>query len=270
MKRITETRKSTLIGLLGGITVLVLSASIAHQNMLTLLNVPGLIMVLGGTLMATFVSRPVRDVIGAFKSLRRMMHDENIDVEAEVQHLLNIAHWYRIGNLYAAEQAIAQVDNTLLRTGAQLVLDQEPIHDIVKTLQWRITGVRAKEQGDANILRTMSTFAPAFGMLGTLFGLMQMLNTLGNANLPAIGASMSFALITTLYGLVLANMIFKPLAIKMERRAQQQVMGMNFILEGIMLLHQRRHPMVIKEALSMYMVQLQTHQQTSVSLAKAA
>jgi len=270
MKRITETRKSTLIGLLGGIAVLVASALITHQNMLALLNLSGLIMVLGGTLMATFVSRPVRDVIGALKALRRMMHDDNIQVETEIAHLLNIAHWYRFGNITAVEQEIAQVSNPLLRTGAQLVIDQEPIQDIIKTLQWRVAGVRAKEQGDANILRTMASFAPAFGMLGTLFGLMQMLNTLGNAGLAAIGASMSFALLTTLYGLVLANIIFKPLAMKMERRAHQETMSMNFILEGIVLLHQRRHPMIIKEALSMYMMQLQTPQKTPISLAKAA
>ena len=270
MKRITNTRKSTLIGLLGGIIVLGLSALISHQNLLALFNLPGLIMVLGGTLMATFVSRPVRDVIDAIKGLRQLMHDKPIEVENEVHHLLNIAQWYRLGNLYAAEQAVAQVENPLLRAGAQLVLDQEPIHDIVKTLQWRIAGVRAKEQGDANILRTMAGFAPAFGMLGTLFGLMQMLNTLGAAGLSEIGASMSFALITTLYGLVLANMVFKPLAMKMDRRAQHRVMAMNFILEGIMLLHQRRHPMIIKETLDMYMLQLQTPRETPVSLAKAA
>jgi chemotaxis protein MotA len=270
MKRITDTRKSTLIGLLGGVIVLVTSAMIAHQDLLTMFNLPGLIIVLGGTVMATFVSRPVRDVIDAFKGIRRLMHDDPIDIETEMSHLLNITHWYRLGNIYAAEQAIAQVDNPLLRTGAQLVIDQEPIHDIVKSLQWRIAGVRAKEQGEANILRTMATFAPAFGMLGTLFGLMQMLNTLGEAGLPEIGASMSFALITTLYGLVLANMVFKPLAMKMERRAQHRVMGMNFILEGIMLMHQRRHPMIIKETLDMYMLQLQTPRDTQVSLAKAA
>ena len=270
MKRLTETRKSTLIGLLGGIVLLVLATLIFHQHMLALFNLPGLLMVVGGTLMATLVSRPARDVIGVFKGLRRLMHDHRIDVETEIHHLLNIAQWYRLGNLYAAEQAIAQVENPLLRTGAQLVLDQEPIHDIVKTLQWSIAGVRAKEQGDANILRTMASLAPAFGMLGTLFGLMQMLNTLGDAGLAQIGASMSFALITTLYGLVLANMIFKPLAMKMERRAQDQVMGMNFILEGIMLLHQRRHPMIIKEALDMYMMQLDNGRSEPVSLAKAA
>jgi len=270
MKRLMNTRLSTLIGLLGGGAVLTLSALLAHQGLMAMLNLPGLLMVVGGTIMATLVSRPLREVSGAFKGLRRLMRDQTLNVENEIHQLLHIAQWYRLGNLYAAEQAVAQVENPLLRTGAQLVLDQEPIHDIVKTLQWRIAGVRAKEQGDAAILRTMATFAPAFGMLGTLFGLMQMLNTLGNAGLASIGASMSFALITTLYGLVLANMVFKPLAMKMERHVQQQIMAMNFILEGIMLLHQRRHPMIIREALEMYLVQMETNGSAPGALARAA
>lgn len=264
MKRLIETRKSTLIGLLGGIMVLMASTLIAHQDIAALFNLPGLIMVLGGTLMATFVSRPVKEVIAAFRALRKLIHDDNpqIDAENEIRQLLNIAHWYRLGNIITAEQELARVHNPLLRAGAQLVLDQEPIHDVVKTLQWHIAGVRAREQSHANIMRTMATFSPAFGMLGTLFGLMQMLNTLGTAGLAEIGASMSFALLTTLYGLILANMIFKPLAMKMERHAQHQTTGMNFILEGIMLLHQRRHPMIIKEALNNYIMQLQTARET--------
>jgi len=269
MKRLIDTRQSTLIGLFGGLVVLLASTLLAHLKVPALLNFPGLIMVVGGTLTATLVSRPIRDVLSVFKGLRRMLRDEPIEMEKEVRHLLNIAHWYRLGNLGAAEQEIALVGNPLLRTGAQLVLDQEPIHDIIKTLQWRITGVRAKEQGEANILRTMAGLAPAFGMLGTLFGLMQMLSGLAGAGLGQIGTSMSFALITTLYGLVLANMVFKPLAMKAERRIQHRVLAMNFILEGVILLHQRRHPMVINEALGMYLSQFENGESPD-AFAKAA
>jgi len=270
MKRIIDTRISTLLGLLGGACVLAATAYIAQQDITGLLNLPGLLMVLGGTLTATLVSRPLRSMVNVFKSLPRLMRDERIEINAEIPHLLDIAYWYRLGNINAAEQAIERVSNPLLRTGARLVIDQEPIHDIVKVLQWRIAGVRDQEQSEAHILRIMSTFAPAFGMLGTLFGLMQMLHGLGQDNLSQIGAAMSFALTTTLYGLVLANVIFKPLAMKMERHIQRRIMSMNFILEGIVLLHQRRHPMVIKESLEMYMGQLQGNQQTPFSLAKAA
>jgi chemotaxis protein MotA len=270
MKRIIDTRVSTLFGLLGGACVLAATAYIAQQDIMGLLNLPGLLMVLGGTLTATLVSRPLRSMVNVFKSLPKLMHDERIEMNAEIPHLLDIAYWYRVGNINAAEQAIERVSNPLLRTGARLVIDQEPIHDIVKVLQWRIAGVRDQEQSEAHILRIMGTFAPAFGMLGTLFGLMQMLHGLGQDNLSQIGAAMSFALTTTLYGLVLANVIFKPLAMKMERRIQRRIMGMNFILEGVVLLHQRRHPMIIKESLEMYLGQLQGNPQAAFSLAKAA
>ena len=97
-----------------------------------MLNLPGLLLVLGGTLAATLVSRPLHDVIKALKALPRLMHDEPIQINSEIPHLIDIAYWYRAGNIAAAEQAIAKVGNPLLRIGAQLVLDQEPIHDVVK------------------------------------------------------------------------------------------------------------------------------------------
>lgn len=270
MKRLIDTRKSTLLGLLGGVGILVSTAYIAHQGVMDLFNLPGLVMVMGGTLAATLVSRPLQDLVRAIKSLPKLMHDEQIQLNAEIPHLLDIAYWYRAGNIAAAEQCIAQVENPLMRIGAQLVIDQEPIDDIVKVLHWRIAGIRDQEQSEAHILRIMATFAPAFGMLGTLFGLVQMLNGLGQASLSQIGVTMSFALITTLYGLVLANVIFKPLAMKMERRTQRRIMSMNFILEGIILLHQRRHPIVIKESLEIYLSQLHSDPQTPITLAKAA
>jgi chemotaxis protein MotA len=255
MKKFIDTQNSAALGLLGGLLVLIMMALVSHQDLAGLFNLPGLVMVLGGTLAATLVSRPARDVMTALRSLRSLLHDEKVEINGEIGHLLNIAHWYRDGNLRAAEQVIEQVSNPLLRAGAQLVLDREPIQDIVKLLQWRITGARARDLGNAQILRTMAMFAPAFGMLGTLFGLIQMLGSLGESGLGQIGAMMSFALITTLYGLLLANMVLKPLAMKMEQRIEHQTMLMNFIIEGILLLHERRHPMVIKEALATYMQQ---------------
>jgi chemotaxis protein MotA len=270
MKWLIDTRKSTLLGMMGGVAILVVMADIARPGIIALFNLPGLIMVLGGTLAATLVSRPLQDVVKTISSVPRLMHDEQIRISGEIPQLLEIAHWYRAGNVAAAERAIAAVDNPLLRIGAQLVIDQEPIHDIVKVLQWRIAGIRDQEQTRAQILRIMATFAPAFGMLGTLFGLVQMLSGLGHANLSQVGVTMSFALVTTLYGLVLANMVFKPLAMKMERRIQQRIMGMNFIIEGVVLLHQRRHPTLIKESLEIYLGQLQGDPQLPVSLARAA
>lgn len=270
MKRITLTNKSTLIGLLGGGVILALTAVLSRDSLPGLLNLPGLLMVLGGTITATLVSRPVHDVSRALGSLRSLIHEEETGTDEEIIHLSEIAYWYRAGNIKAAEQTVAQVGNPLLRSGAQLVIDREPIDDIIKIMRWRITGVHAMARADAQVLRTMATFAPVFGMLGTLFGLIQMLGHLGHAAMSEIGANMSFALTTTLYGLVLANMILKPLAMKMERRIHHQMVCMGMILEGVVLLHDRRHPTLIKEALTTYLFQQQGGPRLQPQLAKAA
>lgn len=263
MQRIIATRKSTLIGLLGGLAIFFLTALISHDRLGGLFNIPGLLMVLGGTLAATVVSRPIKDVVRVLRSLRAMLHDEDVNIDTELEQLLEVAHWYRSGNINAAEQALDRVDDSFLRNGAQLVIDREHIDDVIKIMQWRVAGVRNSAQGDVHILRTMASFAPAFGMLGTLLGLVQILHTLGHADLAQIGSGMSFALITTLYGIVLANMVFKPLAMKMERRLQHQMVLMNVVLEGIVLLHQRCHPTMIREALTAYLSQQQSSPATT-------
>ncbi len=255
MHRILKTRQSTLLGLLGGLFILAVAALFSHQHLGVLFNLPGLLMVLGGTLAATLVSRPVEDVVRVAKSLRTLLQDHEVNADTQIEQLLETAHWYRNGNLQAAEQTLEQIRDPLLRSGAQMVIDREPLDEIIKVMQWRVAGARSREQSDAQILRTMASFAPAFGMLGTLFGLTQILGNLGHAGLGQIGTGMSFALVTTLYGIVLANMIFKPLAIKMDRCAQQRAIIMNVILEGIVLLHGRRHPFIIRDTLSACMVQ---------------
>lgn len=269
MHRILQTRKSTQLGLIVGGILLLITAALSHTEWLALFNLPGLALVLGGTAAATVVSRPLADVVRTFRSIPALMHDDAVKIDRDIEQLLEVAHWHRAGRIGPAEQAAEKVVHPIVRDGAQLVLDREPLEHVVKTLQWRIAAIRNHAQGDAHILRTMATFAPAFGMLGTLFGLIQMLSNLGAAGLPQLGATMSFALVTTLYGLVLANLLFKPLAIKAEQRVHNKALAMNVLLEGIVLLHQRRHPSVIREALTTYMSQQQVGA-ASQSLARAA
>lgn len=255
MNRILTTRVSTLLGLLGGLFILILAALFSHQRFGVLFNIPGLFMVFGGTLMATLVSRPVGDLVRVAKSLRGLLRDHDVNADTQIRQLLEMAHWYRTGNLQAAERTLEAVRDPLLRSGAQMVIDREPLEEVIKVMQWRIAGARGREQSDAQILRSMASFAPAFGMLGTLFGLTQILGNLGHAGLGQIGAGMSFALVTTLYGIILANLVFKPLAIKMDRCAQQRAIVMNVILEGVVLLHERRHPIMIRDTLTACMIQ---------------
>jgi chemotaxis protein MotA len=244
--------QSTVIGLLGGVVLLIGMIVMSPDHIGAFFNLPGLIVVIGGTLTATFVSRPIPDVYRVLRSVPELFRDEKNSSQTDCAQLLRFADWYRRGNLRAAEQELVATGNRFLKAGLRQVVDGCQIEDLRKSLQWRMSGLRTREYGQAQIMRSMAAFAPAFGMLGTLFGLVHMLSGLGDSGLDEIGGIMAFAMITTLYGIVASNLFFKPLAIKMERRTNQRLMQMGVLMEGILLVHERRHPTLIKEALEAF------------------
>jgi len=247
-------KKSSLIGLLAGAGLVLGMMLLVPAHIGVFFNIPGLLVVFGGTLAATVVSRPIADVMRVLRSLPALVKDDVVSAEIEIQQLLRVAEWYRRGNLYAAELELEKIHNSFLHGGIRMVFDAAPLPDLIKVMQWRSAGVRMREHADSQILRTMAALAPAFGMLGTLFGLVQMLSGLGHSGLQEIGATMAFAMSATLYGILSANLVLKPLAIKMERRTQRRLLLMNMLQEGILLLYERRHPMLIRETLDAYLV----------------
>src|SRR5690625_4168462 len=99
----------------------------------------------------------------------------------------------------------------------------------------------------------MASYAPAFGMIGTLIGLVNLMFMLGDGDITAIGQQMAFALITTFYGILLANLVFKPVAVKLERRTEQRVVLMNMVMQGVAMMAQKRSPAMMQETLRSFM-----------------
>jgi chemotaxis protein MotA len=112
---------------------------------------------------------------------------------------------------------------SFLKTDLSLVIDRYSKDHLMRILQWHIGKKRDELESDILPLRTMGGYAPAFGMLGTLFGLISMLFGLGNIQLEHLGLSMGFAMMTTVYGLIAATLIFKPLAGKLERHVKEKL-----------------------------------------------
>lgn len=245
-------RQSTVMGLVAGALLVLGMVVMSPEHVGLFFNIPGLLVVVGGTFAATLISRPLRDVRAVLRELPGLMRDETATISAELQQLLRFAEWYRLGNVRAAEHELARVAHPFLHAGLRMLADGCQPQDLQKSLQWRMSGLRAHEQGEAQILRTMAVFAPAFGMLGTLFGLIHMLSGLGASGLGEIGSSMAFAMITTLYGIVAANLFFKPLAIKLERRTHQRLMHMGMLMEGLLMVYEKRHPTLIRETLEAF------------------
>ena len=122
----------------------------------------------------------------------------------------------------------------------QLIIDNTPEDQIIELLQWRVARLRAREQAEAQMFRVMATFAPAFGMLGTLVGLINLMAILGDGSMQTIGQQLAIGLMTTFYGILLANLVCKPIAVKLERRTARRVESMNMVLQGIAMMCEAR------------------------------
>ena len=254
MSMIKRLNPSTLIGMLGSVLLLAVVLFFAADNPRMYVDWPSLGIVLGGTLAATFLSYPLKEVFRVFSLIATVTRNERMYTQNDIEELVRISKLWINGDLLAVEQALENVTNPFLRTGVQLVIDQTPEDDILDLMQWRISRLRAREAAEAQLFRVMANFAPAFGMVGTLVGLINLMSLLGGGDMRAIGQQLAVALMTTFYGILLANLLFKPVAVKLERRTETRVALMNMVLQGISMMCERRSPSLMRETLKSFMV----------------
>lgn len=234
---------------LGGAILFLGGLLLWHTQATSLLNLPGLVLVLGGTLLASMIGHSPRPVLALLRRMPQLFRGGPVMDFADHQPLLEIAQLHRRGAVRSAEQAVEGLRDPFLRIGTRLALDPHNGEELVRVLEWRIRHQKEQDAAEVRIVRTMATFAPAFGLLGTLLGLISLLGQLGTSGLEQIGMAMGFGLMSTLYGLVTANLVFRPLALKLEDRSRQRLSWMNFLTDAVVMLHQRQHPQMLAEYL---------------------
>ncbi|MFJ4144118.1 motility protein A [Pseudomonas sp. NPDC089734] len=246
---------STLIGMLASLILLAVLLVFSAQDPNLFVNIPSLGIVVVGTFAATFISYPLSEVLRVFSLIKTVIRNEREYTQEDIDELVSLSRLWVDGDLRAVEEELSRVKNPFLRSGVQLVIDKTPEDDIVELLQWRISRLRAKEQAEAQLFRVMASYAPAFGMLGTLVGLVNLMFVLGDGDMVTIGRQMAVGLMTTLYGVLLANLVFKPVAVKLERRTEQRVVLMNMVLQGISMMSNKRSPGLMRETLKSFVAQ---------------
>lgn len=247
---------SGLFGIAGTLLFLALIVIFGADSPMRFVDGVGLAVVVGGTLAATFMSYPPRKVLHAFRLAGVAMRDEQLHTAQHIEELVHISRLWVRGELQAVEKALATVTNPFLRTGVQLVIDRTPDEYIQDLLHWRMLRLQEREAAEAQVFKVMATYAPAFGMLGTLLGLVNLMDLLGAGDIRGIGQQLGIALLTTLYGVILSNMVFKPLALRLERRTEQRLALMNMILEGISMMSAGRSPSLMRETLKSFVAQI--------------
>jgi chemotaxis protein MotA len=243
---------STLIGMVASVLLLAVVLFFATDDPRLFIDLPGLGIVLVGTMAATFLSYPLKEVVRVIGLLQTVMRNERLYTQKDIEELVDVSRLWIRDDPVAVEKALGRITNPFLRTGVQLVIERTPEEDILDLLQWRISRLRAQEAAEAQLFRVMASYAPAFGMIGTLVGLVNLMDILGSGDMAVIGRHLAVALMTTFYGIILANLVFKPVAVKLERRTEQRIVLMNMVLQGISMMCAKRSPSLMRETLKSF------------------
>ena len=240
---------ATLLGLFVGIVVIALA--IATGSDLTIfVNLPGFMIVIGGTFAATLIKFPVATCVHALvdgtKVVFRDRKEGPTDLVAEIGDLAALAR--REGILSLERRPIK---NAFLRKGIQMCVDGTDEEFIKKVLTTEITQTIHRGETSEKIFRAIGESAPAFGLIGTLVGLVQMLTNM--TDVSTLGPSMAIALLTTLYGALIASLVALPMAEKLEHKALQDRNERGLIIDSVLSIHKGEHPRAMGELLDVYL-----------------
>lgn len=231
---------ATLIGVVGGFAMIGL-AMFLGGSVGNFVNLPGILIVLGGTFLVTTISFTLEEVARAQSvMLRAVLYRGERPHEAALQ-MLNLAEQSRRkGVLTLQKRFPALTQNVFLHRAIGMVVDGLPGDEVERILNGEVTGAAQRHLRSAGVLRRAGEVAPAMGLIGTLVGLVQMLGSLEDPS--SIGPAMAVALLTTFYGAVLANMFFNPLAGKLERNSQFETMVNRIYAIGAVSISRRENP----------------------------
>jgi len=240
---------TTLIGIASGVG-LVLVAIFMGGGISIFINIPSMMITFGGTLGATLINFPFSKVMGVLRVVKNAFFYKEISPDEVIKQLVDFATIARREGVLALEQRISSLNDPFLQKGLQLAVDGTPPETIREILRTDIDYLASRHKVGQEIFNAMGTYAPAFGMIGTLIGLIQMLRTLDDPS--KIGQGMATALLTTFYGALFANLICLPIAGKLKVRSEEEILSRELIVEGILSIQSGDNPRIVEEKLKAF------------------
>jgi chemotaxis protein MotA len=239
---------ATIIGLISG-TILILISILIGGSALVFVNTPGLLIVVGGTLAATFIKFTMTDVIGSIKVAMKAFLVKKEDPENIIDEMVEYTRIAKKEGLIALEKE--NPSDPFAIKALRYLSDGYDESMIADMLNKDIRLMRQRHATGQKVFRGMGDSAPAFGMVGTLIGLVQMLSSMDDP--ASIGPAMAVALLTTLYGAVIANLIALPIADKLALRSEQEQLNKRIIAEAAIAINRGVAPMVLEESLKIFL-----------------
>ena len=238
---------ASLIGIISGIGLIV-SAIILGGDVHHFMNLPGIMIVMGGTMAATLLTFQFKDVLTAFKSAYFVFSSPKQDSQELINTMIKLGTISRRKGLLSLMDV--KTNSPFLKRVCTLIADAADEETLRSAMRTEIESMQMRHYIVQDVFRKMAMYAPSFGMLGTLIGLIQMLSLLASPD--NLGPAMAIALLTTFYGTLLSTAIFLPIAGKLRSRTLAEVMNFEIIFQGAVSILQDNNPLSVYEKLSSF------------------
>jgi chemotaxis protein MotA len=242
---------ATVIGLIMVLALVAGSILVGGGSFSAFWDLPSVLVVCGGCLASVLICFPFRRMLSSPLIVKNVFFHKSPDVHALIQTLVGLAETARRDGLLALESRLDELDNDFIKLGIQMAVDGSQPEIIEDVMRSAMESLATRHSDGKALVDQMGRFAPAFGMIGTLMGLIMML---GNMSDPSqIGAGMAVALITTLYGAILSNGIFLPFAEKLAFHNKHELRAMEIALRGIMAIQSGENPRAVEQKLKTFL-----------------
>ena len=230
---------------------LVTSAIMTGSSLLVFLDIASALIVIGGSIGAALVNYPLGHILGVAGVIKNAFFTKNEPAREVIVKFMDFANRARREGILSLEPVLKEIEDDYLRKGLQLTVDGLEPQTIQEILETEINYLEERHDSGAEVVTALGNIAPAMGMIGTVIGLVQMLQNMSDPS--SIGPAMAVALLTTLYGALLANLVLNPMAGKLKTRSKQEVLIRQMILEGILSISKGENPRIIEEKLNSYL-----------------
>lgn len=242
---------ASVVGLILALGLIVGSMLMGTAPITAFIDIPSALVVIGGAVAAAMIAFPLKAFLATPLVGLKVILNAAPDYNSLIEQIVKLAETARRDGLLALESQLGEVEDPFIKLGIQMAVDgsrPEVIEDILRT---EIESVAGRHRDGKALMDQMGRFAPAYGMIGTLMGLIMMLSDMSDPS--GIGAGMAVALITTLYGAIVANVFFSPFAEKLGFINKQELLGMEIVVRGIMAIQSGENPRVIEQKLNTFL-----------------
>ena len=242
---------ATIVGILLGIGSILGGILLMTPDLGMFGSVSSFAIVFGGMIASVSVAFPLQEVLKLGAAMGAVFKGSKEKLGDEVDGAVEVSETARKG-VADLESKVSSIDNPFFRDGVQMVIDGMAVEEVTDILTTRIDYRESRERTQADLFKNMGVMSPAWGMIGTLIGLVVMLSGFGEGGTDTLGAGMSAALITTFYGAVFANLFFLPMSAKILTRVAFHSTQQSLYLEAVRLIHQKKHPIIVREKLNSF------------------